>query len=181
MSALARRSPVSDPGWSPSHGEIGCYGLLICLVMRSMLAAPRRGGASTLQGGFKNGSGTALFDDAQRPVIWNIGAIAASGRPGAVELVRQILLASAAIPAAFPPVLIDVEVDGKPYQEMHVDGGAIAQTSSTRPPLRRASISGTDRSHASAMPTSSETAASTRNGRLPTAASSRSPPVPSPQ
>jgi hypothetical protein len=66
--------------------------------------------------------------DAQRPVIWNIGAIAASGRPGAVELLRKILLASAAIPAAFPPVLIDVEVDGKPYQEMHVDGGAIAQT-----------------------------------------------------
>jgi patatin-like phospholipase len=66
--------------------------------------------------------------DAQRPVIWNIGAIAASGRPGAAELLRKILLASAAIPAAFPPVLIDVEVDGKPYQEMHVDGGAIAQT-----------------------------------------------------
>ena len=66
--------------------------------------------------------------DAQRPVIWNIGAIAESGRPGAIELVRKILLASAAIPAAFPPVLIDVEVDGKPYQEMHVDGGAIAQT-----------------------------------------------------
>jgi hypothetical protein len=66
--------------------------------------------------------------DAQRPVIWNIGAIAASGRPGAVELLRKILLASAAIPAAFPPVLIDVEVAGKPYQEMHVDGGAIAQT-----------------------------------------------------
>ena len=66
--------------------------------------------------------------DAQRPVIWNISAIAASGRPGAVELVRKILLASAAIPAAFPPVLIDVEVDGKPYQEMHVDGGAITQT-----------------------------------------------------
>jgi hypothetical protein len=66
--------------------------------------------------------------DAQRPVIWNIGAIAASGRPGAVELVRKILLASSAIPAAFPPVLFDVEVDGKPYQEMHVDGGAIAQT-----------------------------------------------------
>jgi predicted patatin/cPLA2 family phospholipase len=66
--------------------------------------------------------------DAQRPIIWNIGAIAASGRPGALELLRKILLASAAIPAAFPPVLIDVEADGKPYQEMHVDGGAIAQT-----------------------------------------------------
>jgi hypothetical protein len=66
--------------------------------------------------------------DAQRPVIWNIGAIAASGRPGALELFRKILLASAAIPAAFPPVLIDIAVDGTPYQEMHVDGGAIAQT-----------------------------------------------------
>jgi Patatin-like phospholipase len=66
--------------------------------------------------------------DAQRPVIWNIGAIAASGRPGALDLFRRILLASAAIPGAFPPVLIDVEADGTPYQEMHVDGGAIAQT-----------------------------------------------------
>jgi hypothetical protein len=65
--------------------------------------------------------------DAQRGVIWNIGAIAASGRPGAADLVRRILLASAAIPAAFPPVLIDVEADGKLYQELHVDGGAIAQ------------------------------------------------------
>jgi hypothetical protein len=65
--------------------------------------------------------------DAQRPVIWNIGAIAASGHPGALELVRKILRASAAIPGAFQPVMFDVEVDGKKYQEMHVDGGAIAQ------------------------------------------------------
>ena len=65
--------------------------------------------------------------DAQRPVIWNIGAIAASGHPGALELFRKILRASAAIPGAFQPVLIDVELDGKKYQEMHVDGGAIAQ------------------------------------------------------
>lgn len=35
--------------------------------------------------------------------------------------------ASAAIPGAFPPVMIDVEVDGRRYQEMHVDGRAIAQ------------------------------------------------------
>ena len=65
--------------------------------------------------------------DAQRPVIWNIGAIAASGHPGALDLVRKILRASAAIPGAFQPVLIDVEVDGRKYQELHVDGGAIAQ------------------------------------------------------
>jgi predicted patatin/cPLA2 family phospholipase len=65
--------------------------------------------------------------DAQRPVIWNIGAIAASGKPGSLELFRKILRASAAIPGAFQPVLIDVELDGKKYQELHVDGGAIAQ------------------------------------------------------
>ena len=65
--------------------------------------------------------------DAQRPVIWNIGAIADSGNPGALHLVHQILRASAAIPGAFQPVLIDVELDGRKYQELHVDGGAIAQ------------------------------------------------------
>jgi hypothetical protein len=65
--------------------------------------------------------------DAQRPVIWNIGAIAASGHPGALDLIRKILRASAAVPGAFQPVLIDVELDGKKYQELHVDGGAIAQ------------------------------------------------------
>jgi predicted acylesterase/phospholipase RssA len=65
--------------------------------------------------------------DAQRPVIWNIGAIAASGHPKSLELFRKILLASAAIPGAFQPVLVDVEIDGAQYQEMHVDGGAIAQ------------------------------------------------------
>jgi hypothetical protein len=65
--------------------------------------------------------------DAQRPVIWNIGAIAASGKPGALELFRKILRASAAIPGAFQPVFVDIEIDGKKYQEMHVDGGAIAQ------------------------------------------------------
>jgi len=65
--------------------------------------------------------------DARRPVIWNMGAIAASKSPKALELFRSIMLASAAIPGAFPPVMIDVEVDGKKYQEMHVDGGTTAQ------------------------------------------------------
>jgi hypothetical protein len=65
--------------------------------------------------------------DAQSPSIWNIGAIAASGHPGAVDLVRNILRASSAVPGFFQPVMIDVEVDGVAYQELHVDGGAIAQ------------------------------------------------------
>jgi predicted acylesterase/phospholipase RssA len=65
--------------------------------------------------------------DAQRPVIWNIGALAVSGHPKALDLFRKILRASSAIPGAFEPVLLDVEIDGRKYQEMHVDGGAIAQ------------------------------------------------------
>ncbi len=65
--------------------------------------------------------------DAQRPNIWNIGAIADSGHPGALDLIRKVLRASSAVPAAFQPVMIDVELDGRAYQELHVDGGAIAQ------------------------------------------------------
>lgn len=65
--------------------------------------------------------------DLGRPVFWNIGAIAERGDAEALELFRRILLASASIPGAFPPVLIDVEYEGGRYQEMHVDGGAAVQ------------------------------------------------------
>jgi hypothetical protein len=65
--------------------------------------------------------------DAQMPVIWNIGAIAKSGHPKALDTIRRILLASSALPGAFSPVLFDVTLDGKPFQELHVDGGAFAQ------------------------------------------------------
>lgn len=65
--------------------------------------------------------------DARRGVIWDIGKIAEYGTPEALELVRKILVASAAIPGAFPPMMFEVEANGKRYQEMHVDGGASAQ------------------------------------------------------
>jgi predicted acylesterase/phospholipase RssA len=65
--------------------------------------------------------------DSRRPVIWNITEIAASHHPGALELVRSLLIASSAIPGTFPPVMINVEVAGKKYQEMHVDGNTAAQ------------------------------------------------------
>jgi hypothetical protein len=54
-------------------------------------------------------------------------AIAASKRPDSLKLFRSILLASASIPGAFPPVMIDVEINGVRHQEMHVDGGTMAQ------------------------------------------------------
>ena len=65
--------------------------------------------------------------DALRPVTWNIGEIAASGSPGARDLILDIIIASTSIPVAFPPVFIDVEAEGQTFQEMHVDGGLAAQ------------------------------------------------------
>jgi predicted acylesterase/phospholipase RssA len=65
--------------------------------------------------------------DHMRPRIWDIGAIAASGEPGAKELVHQVMLASASIPGVFPPVHVTVEAKGVFYEEMHVDGGVCSQ------------------------------------------------------
>ena len=65
--------------------------------------------------------------DAQRPVIWDLGAIATVGTPAALTLFRRVILASAAIPVLFEPVYLPVTVDGQPYDEMHVDGSAVSQ------------------------------------------------------
>ncbi len=65
--------------------------------------------------------------DSKKPVIWNMGRIAMIGGPQALTLFKKVMLASASIPGVFPPVMLDVEVDGKKYQEMHVDGGANTQ------------------------------------------------------
>jgi predicted acylesterase/phospholipase RssA len=60
--------------------------------------------------------------DAQRAVVWDMGAIATSGDPKAFELFRDVLAASASVPVVFAPQLIKVEADGKVFQEMHADG-----------------------------------------------------------
>ena len=65
--------------------------------------------------------------DARRPIIWDMGKIATYGGPKALDLFVSVMIASASIPVGFPPVMIDVEADGTPYQEMHVDGGIMAQ------------------------------------------------------
>jgi hypothetical protein len=65
--------------------------------------------------------------DAGRPVLWNIGEIANSNDPQAPGLIHDILLASASIPAAFPPVLIQVQANGQSFDELHVDGGTTTQ------------------------------------------------------
>jgi hypothetical protein len=60
--------------------------------------------------------------DAGRRVLWNMGAIAARGDDKALKLFRDILLASSSIPGFFQPVAIEVEANGKKFQEMHLDG-----------------------------------------------------------
>jgi predicted acylesterase/phospholipase RssA len=74
--------------------------------------------------------------DSRRAVIWNLTAIAASGAPGALDLIRTIMIASAAIPAAFPPEFIEVVADGQKFHEMHVDGGAVTQVFLYPPSLK---------------------------------------------
>jgi len=61
--------------------------------------------------------------DAKRLVIWNMGRIAEIGDERAIELFQNILLASAAVPVALPPVYISMVANGEVYDEMHVDGG----------------------------------------------------------
>ena len=87
-------------------------------MMRAMAAEYRKGRVLMI--------GTTNID-AARPVMWNIGRIADSGEPGALDLIHDIMLASAAIPFAFPPVMIHVEANGVRYEEMHVDGGVTSQ------------------------------------------------------
>lgn len=65
--------------------------------------------------------------DSERPVLWDMGAIAQAGSPRALGLFRAIVLASSAVPGVFPPVMIEASApDGKVFQEMHADGGTTA-------------------------------------------------------
>ncbi|QEO56723.1 patatin-like phospholipase family protein [Francisella marina] len=71
--------------------------------------------------------GTTNLDN-QRVNIWNIGEIAIQpDKEKSLALIRKILLASASIPVAFPPVRFDVKVDDNDYDELHVDGGMMTE------------------------------------------------------
>lgn len=70
--------------------------------------------------------GTTNIDTGQL-IIWNMGKIAGYKTPESADLFHRIMLASAAIPGAFPPSLFEVSVDGKSFHELHVDGGLAVQ------------------------------------------------------
>ncbi|WP_084419603.1 patatin-like phospholipase family protein [Henriciella litoralis] len=64
--------------------------------------------------------------DTGRPVVWDMGAIASHGGPEALALFREVIRASASVPAAFPPVPIEVSVGQNVYSELHADGSVAA-------------------------------------------------------
>ncbi len=61
--------------------------------------------------------------DTKSLVVWDLGAIASGDDANKVGLIREVLLASCAIPGLLPPVPITVGVNGRPRSELHVDGG----------------------------------------------------------
>jgi len=109
------RSSVMDS--APLRQKLSEY--ITPKVMEAIAAEGRKGRRLLI--------GTVNLDIA-RPVTWDITVIARSGRPEALELIHDVILASASIPPIFPPVFIDVEAEnGERFQEMHVDGGAANQ------------------------------------------------------
>jgi hypothetical protein len=71
--------------------------------------------------------------DTKRLVVWDLGAIAAKEAPYSRRLIVGAIVASASIPAFFPSVRVPVEIDGRYYEEMHVDG-AVTRSMFFRPP-----------------------------------------------
>ena len=120
---LVKKTPIAAVTSSAVFGTKGLQGVIARFFNEAVMEAVAK---EFRDKGRLLAIGTTNLD-ALRPVSWNIGRIAASGHPDALDLIRKVLLASASIPIAFPPVHIEVEVDGRRYEEMHVDGGATAQ------------------------------------------------------
>ena len=116
---IYRANPVAGVLGGPSVADNAPLATLIArYVDRRMLtriAAERAKGRVLL-------IGTTNLN-AERPVYWDMGRIAQIGNDPALQLFRNILLASAAIPGIFPPVPITVTAKGRTFQEIHVDGG----------------------------------------------------------
>jgi hypothetical protein len=73
--------------------------------------------------------------DTQDLVLWDLGAIAATGGSSSIALFRNVLMASASVPGIFPPVMIEVESHGRRFEEMHVDSSTITSFVAVPEPL----------------------------------------------
>jgi len=66
--------------------------------------------------------GTTNLDTGQF-IVWDIGAIASSDRTDKYQRIADIIYASSAMPIFLPPQYMQVNIEDKPYFQMHVDGG----------------------------------------------------------
>lgn len=117
--------------WRPVRGIATGSGLMSSHPLEQLLAA-RITDAIVADLRDAHAAGRRLFVGTQnvfthRLVVWDVGALAASGRPDAVELVRKVLLAACSIPGIVPPVEFDVTINGKHYKELHADAGNLSQ------------------------------------------------------
>lgn len=133
---LLRPAPFAALTGAPSIADTSGYNALIDTYIDddlvAQIAQEARKGRTLL-------IGTTNLD-ASRPVIWNLSLIAASGHPQAKNLIRDLVRASSAIPAVFPPAVIpSILPDGRVVDELHVDGGATQQVMLFSPglPIRR--------------------------------------------
>jgi hypothetical protein len=132
MAATFTRLKRSDLyRWQPVRGLIRGTGLLTPEPLDQLLASQIN---DELMTDFRaaHAEGRRLYVGTgnvitNRFTIWDIGAIASSGRPDAALLIRKILLAACAPPGAVQPVEIDVEVNGVRYTELHGDAGNMLQ------------------------------------------------------
>lgn len=120
---IFRKHPKLAVLWSDSVASSAPLERLIAInIDHRMLAAV----AEAHSCGRRLYVGTTNLDTGQL-VIWDMGAISASGRPGSLELFQKIVLASASVPGFFPPVPIEICVNGHRYTELHADGGTTSQ------------------------------------------------------
>lgn len=122
-SDIYRKRPTIALLWSDSAASSAPLKRLIddqidCDILQQVASAHAQGRRLYI--------GTTDLDN-RRLQVWDMGAIAGSGRPDALDLYRKIVLASASVPGFFPPVAIDVTVNGQSYTELHGDGGATCQ------------------------------------------------------
>ncbi len=121
-SDIYRRRPLTALPWADSLADSGPLRRRIETEITADVVAKV---AQAHRAGRRLYVGTTNLDTTQS-VVWDVGAIAAGNDPGKIGLIRKVLLASCSIPGFLPPVPIDVEIDGRRYTELHVDGGVSA-------------------------------------------------------
>jgi len=93
------------------------------LAIASSLLIP----AVILHGPLAADLGDQMKKIAHGAMMWSVVHWMSAAALSLFAVTGLIMLASASIPGAFEPQYFDVEVNGEPYQELHVDGGTVSQ------------------------------------------------------